>query len=108
LSLVTPVDAARADFEASSSTVMPATAAIFGQALQTWSRGLSSYSWPASAQGAISKIEQYIPPVVTGLSEIASKSIDYNQFLETYGTDGGRLSLASEAARRVLGLPPKT
>jgi hypothetical protein len=109
LSLVAPVDSARVNFETTHDTSAVTTSAgTFSQALQTWSTGLKGYSWPTSDQAAITRIENEIPPVATGLGEIASGTIDYDQFIFRYGSASSQLSSASENARSVLGLPPAT
>jgi len=109
LSIVAPVDSARLNFEGSHDTsAITGDAGTFSQALEAWSAGLKAYPWPASDQAAITRIENDVPAVATGLGDIASGSIDYEQFLFSYGQQSTQLSYASENARSVLGLPPAT
>ena len=105
--LAEPVDQTQVAFKASRTNAeLRLTAGPFASALQKWQGELSAETWPSTAQSAISTLENDIPPFVPGLNALASGSIDYEQFVASYGRLGTDLSLAAAAARRALGLPP--
>lgn len=107
LALAQPVDTTQTAFKASRTAAeLRITAGPFAAALQKWHSELGAFSWPATAQPAISTLENDIPPFVPGLNSLSSGNISYSEFVAVYGRLATSLSVAAAAARRALGLPP--
>ena len=101
--LIAPVQRAEAVFKATRTAAgAEAAAGPFASALSTWSRGLSAYNWPPSAEPDVQTLVAAIPAEVADLDAIAGGD---TADIPKAAADGVPITADAVKVRRDLGLP---